>query len=209
MSSVEAPSSPPAPRPKWKDPFVIGFVLGAVILTALPFLQRRFLKAPPPIRTLPEWTLTSLGDGGSVTSAELTGKVLLIELVSAPCDEHCVERQQYFSTGTTHTDDLGGRVQLVTVVQPGAETALSSLRPSARWHVVSGDASGLLGALRDGWVQWANTDAGQTDDEFFRLPAVILVDQAGALRGFWHDDSTGRGNAINAARLLAEHGPRP
>ena len=73
---------------------------------------------------------------------------------------------------------------------------------------MTGDAVPLVAALHEGWRQWAKTDAGQTEEEFFQLPAVILVDQEGMLRGFWRDDSTGRGNAINAARLLAEHGAR-
>ena len=35
--------------PPWKNPFVLAFVIGIAFLTVLPFLQRRFLKAPPPI----------------------------------------------------------------------------------------------------------------------------------------------------------------
>lgn len=217
-SPASPPSSPvsapalEAKRPKWKDPFVLGFIIGITLLTALPFLQRRFLKAPPPIRSLPAWQLTSIADGGALSSASLAGKVLLMELAASPCEAACIERQAAFSTATQHTDDFGDKVHLVTVVQSGAEGALlaaSSLRPSQRWHLASGDPRALLGGLRDGWLLWAKTDAGQSDEEFFQLPAVILVDQEGQLRGFWRDDPTGRGNAINAARLLAEHGPRP
>jgi hypothetical protein len=36
-----------------------------------------------------------------------------------------------------------------------------------------------------------------------------LVDQNGDLRGYWSIDEQGRGNLINAARLLAKKGPRP
>jgi len=211
MASVEPPSAAPTPatpRPKWKDPFVLAFVIGVVVLTALPFLQRRFLNAPPPITKLPAWQLSTLDDAGRLSSADLTGKVVLLELVAAPCDAGCVERQQYFGTAVTHTDDLNGKVELLTVVQPGAEAALSTLTRAPRWHLVTGDAVPLVAALHEGWRQWAKTDAGQTEEEFFQLPAVILVDQEGMLRGFWRDDSTGRGNAINAARLLAEHGAR-
>lgn len=205
----DAPDAPAAPRPKWKDPFVLGFIIGAIILTALPFLQRRFLNAPPPIRALPAWTLSSTDDGGTVTSAQLAGKVLLIELVAAPCDGACVERQRLFSTALTHTDDKAARVHLVSVLQPGAEGALAELPASPRWLRLTGDATVLVDALMDGWRSWAKTDAGQTGAELFGLPAVILVDQEGSLRGFWRDDSTGRGNAINAARLLAERGAHP
>ena len=42
-----------------------------------------------------------------------------------------------------------------------------------------------------------------------RLTALAVVDQNGALRGFWPDTALGRGNAINAARLLARYGATP
>jgi hypothetical protein len=67
----------------------------------------------------------------------------------------------------------------------------------------------VLEQLRGAWGTWAGTDAGSTPEEFSTLPAVVLVDQAQAVRGFWQGDTAGRGNAINAARLLASHGVHP
>ena len=206
------PPAPPAPRrPRWKDPFVLAFVVGAVVLTALPFLQRRFLKAPAPVMTLPPWTLTALPDGGELSSRDFQGKVVLLMLARGPCDADCREHQAAFGRGLQHTDDLGDLVQLVSVALPGAEEALAPLAvPGSRWHLARGPAAGgLVASLREGWRRWVGTDAGATDEDFARLPAVALIDQDGALRGFWHDDPAGRGNALNGARLLARHGPRP
>jgi len=155
--------------------FVLAFVLGAVVLTVLPFLQKRFLKAPAPIRTLPGW--------------QYAGKVAIVSFVPAPCEGECVERQDAFARSKPHLDDLDGGVVWVTLAMP--------------------DAGAAIEELRLGWVQWAGTDAGSTPDEFARLPGEAVVDQNGALRGFWKDDPEGRGNAINAARLLWRHGPAP
>jgi hypothetical protein len=200
------PDGPAPKRPRWKDPFVIAFVLGVLVLTALPVLQGRFLSAPPPMHALPGWSLVELSDGGAVGSASLAGKVVLLQLATSPCDGPCVERQDLFANAVRHTEDLGERVQVVTVVMPGAERALEG-RGGGRWHLASGDDAQLavlLGALRAAWWQWAMTDAGATTLDFSRLPAVVVVDQLNQVRGFWRDDAPGRGNAINAARLLAK-----
>jgi hypothetical protein len=37
----------------------------------------------------------------------------------------------------------------------------------------------------------------------------VLVDQNGDVRGYWTTDDLGRGNLINAARLLWKRGPNP
>jgi cytochrome oxidase Cu insertion factor (SCO1/SenC/PrrC family) len=187
----------------------MAFVIGVVVLTVLPFMQQRFLKAPPPMRALPAWELVGLADAGPVSSQTLSGHVVLMELAAAPCDEACVARQERFGNGLSHTDDLRDAIALVTVVMPAAEDALRKLAsPGSRWHLATGSPAQLavlLGALDQGWSEWAHTDAGSTPEEFSRLPAVLVLDQRGALRGFWHDDEPGRGNAINAARLLASH----
>jgi hypothetical protein len=207
---AETPAPPAPRRPLWKDPFVIAFVVGVVVLTALPTMQRVFLNAPPPLLSLPAWSLTALSDGGEVSARGLRGKVVLLMLAPGPCDAACVERQVGFGKALTHTDDLGDAVHLVTVALPGAEDALAPLAvPGARWHLAGGEVRPLLDALHQGWTAWAGTDAGETWEDFGRLPAVALLDQEGALRGFWRDDPAGRGNAINGARLLARRGPKP
>ena len=60
-------SGPETKKPVWKNPYVLGFVIGIVFLTVLPFVQRKFLKAPPPIATLAPWVLPTV-DGGTVVA---------------------------------------------------------------------------------------------------------------------------------------------
>ncbi len=155
--------------------FVLAFLVGAVVLTLLPFLQKRLLRAPAPIRSIAGW--------------QTGGRVALVSFASSPCEAGCADRQAAFERSRPHLDDTDGGVVLVTL-----STA---------------DAGELIEQFRLGWWEWAQTDAGTTVDEFAQLPGQAVVDQTGALRGFWKDDPEGRGNAINAARLLWKHGVQP
>ncbi len=168
------PEPSPPKRPKWKDPFVVAFVVGIVVLTALPFAQKKFLRAPPPILALPAWAL-SRPDGGIVSSASLSGKVVLIEFVEAGCDAACVDRLDTFGRGVTQTDDLQGAVAFLSVVLPGAESAAARVHGEA-WVAGLGDEAQLaqlLGPLRAGWTTFAGTDAGATLADFSRFPGVV------------------------------------
>lgn len=198
-------TQPQAPSPKgplWRNPFLIAFVLGAVVLTVLPFMQRRFLRAPPPGPNLGTWALQT-ADGGTVGANELKGKVWLASFASTPV------RRTEFGTVLKHTDDLGDAVVLVSFVPPGTTGPAGG----ARWFVLSGSPQAFeelaLRHFQPAYAQFARTDAGSTLAEWAEVPTMGLVDQNGALRGFWHDNDLGRGNAINAARLLAKQGPNP
>jgi hypothetical protein len=63
--------------------------------------------------------------------------------------------------------------------------------------------------FRPAFIEFAPVDAGTTIEDFTRVPSLGLIDQNGALRGFWPESELGRGNVINAARLLAHYGPTP
>ncbi|MEW5743211.1 MAG: hypothetical protein AB1938_30125 [Myxococcota bacterium] len=214
--SDPTPAPPPdaAPEKKapfYKNPFVIGFVLGIAFLTVLPFIQRPFLKAPPPISTLAPWRLPTV-DGGVIGSEELKGTVWLASFPAPDCTGECREKQQFFGRALNHIDDLDGGIALVSfafdskVIEPPP-----GLLPG-RWYVTRATAAELdaaLSSLRAGFTAFGGRDGGATAAEFSQVPGYALIDQNGALRGFWMDTDTGRGNAINAARLLAKYGPNP
>jgi cytochrome oxidase Cu insertion factor (SCO1/SenC/PrrC family) len=216
-SSLREPAGPTSgtaqvSAPHWlKSPFVWAFVLGAVVLTILPVMQRRFLKAPPPIAPLVPWSLSTVDEGASFGSQQLRGSVYLVAFAPGPCDAACVDRQKAFGRGLEHTDDLGTSVHLVSFARQEATSSLKGLAKD-RWHLVTGSDDQLLGVLASfhaAWSAFANTDAGVTLEQRLSLPAFAVVDQDGQVRGFWRDDVAGRGNAINAARLLAKYGPAP
>ncbi len=196
---------------RWKNPFVIAFLLGVVLLTALPFLQRRFLKAPPAIAPLTAWSLSTVDDARPFGSADLAGRVVIIFFATGPCETACLEAQRAFGRGLDHTDDLADKVHFVTVARETAAPALKGLA-NGRWHVVTGsDASitPLVASLHAAWALRGGSDAGSTLPEQIALQAFAVIDQQGQVRDFWRADSAGRGNAINAARLLARFGPNP
>jgi cytochrome oxidase Cu insertion factor (SCO1/SenC/PrrC family) len=206
----------PGATPVWKNPFVVAFVLGALALTALPLLQRRFLSAPPPLRPLGTWEL-SAPSGARVGSAALKGKVFVAQVVSQACPEGCLERVNAQAALLKHLEDLGDRVLLVTVVVPAPAAAPldppAAARGNPRWHWLTGEAGEVDAVVARGFLPalqgWGRADAGRSSAEFSSLPSFSLVDQNGDVRGFWTQDELGRGNLINAARLLARHGPNP
>ena len=209
-------TEPEKKTPVWKNPFVVAFVIGAAALTALPLMQRRFLKAPPPLRPLGAWELTT-PTGERVGAAALRGKVFIVQALPAGCMPGCAARLEAQGSLERHLEDLGDKVLLVTVVVPveGAETfgKTFAAKHSNRWLFLSGSPAEVdLVAdrgLRVALLGWGRADAGTTALEFSSLPSFSLVDQNGDVRGFWAQDELGRGNLINAARLLAKAGPSP
>lgn len=208
----------PEPRrgPLWKNPFLVAFVVGILALTALPFLQRRFLRAPPPLRSLGAWELSTPA-GQKVGAEALRGKVWIVQALPAGCLPACAPRVEAQAGLVRHLDDLERKVVQVTVVVPGPAAepfpAAFAARHSADWQWLTGDPAevdalvgqGLLAALQG----WGRADAGTDSRSFSSLPSFALVDQNGDVRGFWSHDELGRGNLINAARLLARYGPSP
>ena len=197
---------------KWLNPFSVAFVLGIIFLTALPLLQRRFLKAPPPIGPLGRWELVDAASSKPLGSELLAGKVLIVTFAAEPCDATCVEQTAGLARAQSHTDDLGDTIQLLSIAARGALPALKDQPGGPRFHVLTGTSEQLeqvTSGIRANWTRFAGTDGGANPQDALRLPAYAVVDQQGQVRGFWRTDSAGRGNAINAARLLARYGVNP
>lgn len=196
-------------KPFWKNPYLIGFLIGAFFLTVLPFMQRLFLKAPPPLRQLTPWELPSLG-GGAVSTTALAGKVVLATTELGPCDTVCVDRQRTFGLAVKHVDDLKEKVVLVSLVGEEARAGLAEVISAATpaWRFGGGTQAQLeplLSQLQLGLDQFLEPPSAN----FARAHVIVLIDQNDAVRGYWMDDGAGRGNSINAARLLAKYGPQP
>ena len=208
---MTSPESSPegAKRHFFKNPYLIGFLIGAVFLTLMPFVQRQFLKAPPPLRQLTAWELPSLG-GGPVSTKALAGKVVLATADLGPCDSVCVDRQKTFGLAVRHVDDLGDKVVVVSLVGEEAKAGLTELMQAATpaWRFAGGTEAQLeplLSQLQLGLDQFLEPPSAN----FARAHVIVLIDQNDAVRGYWMHDGAGRGNSINAARLLAKHGPNP
>jgi len=202
-------------RRLWRNPFAVAFVLGAVVLTVFPLVQRLALRAPPPLLQLAPWSLQDLdAEGGrAFASSSLQGKVWIANFVAAPCDQECQESLVSFAAIGHHLDDLGDKVALVSFVRPQAQSSLAGIaRPAGpAWHRLSGDAASfeaVWSSFARGWNQQTQALSNRTI-EFLLRPTFAVVDQDGAVRGFWPADEAGRGHAINAVRMFAQHGTKP
>lgn len=190
-------SAPEKKVPFWKNPFLLAFLIGAVFLTVLPFAQRRFLKAPPPVLQLSPW------EAAPLSSNAYAGKVVLLTAELGACPDDCVKRQADFGTAVRHVDDLG-TIALVTLVSADARPVIAPGVTSPLWKL--GEPSpALLTELQDALTRFLPPPGAH----FAQTHAIVLIDQNNAVRGFWPNDGAGRGNSINAARLLAKEGPNP
>ena len=203
-----------------KHPFKIAFVAGALVLTILPFMQGKFLTAPPPIATLGSWELVD-EHGKNFGSADLKGKVWIASFFFARCPSLCPKQQQDMGTILAHVEDLDGKpgvapIELVSfTVDPDNDTPevltkyMTRLAaPFGKWKFLTGKREVIEEILVKRFLVAMGKPDGTIGD-IAHASKFALVDQNGDLRGFWDTDDLGRGNLINAARLLAKKGPRP
>jgi cytochrome oxidase Cu insertion factor (SCO1/SenC/PrrC family) len=204
------------PERKMKNPFVLAFLIGIAALTVLPFLQRRTLRAPPPLKHLTAFSLLT-ADGSTFESRSLSGSVWVLSVSPAGCDEACVERQTSLQQVLKATSDLKKPIPVVTVQALKSHTAvldpaLARLSTPGKWVVAYGSYEKLdvlLKELREALWAFRGEGAGGVAPAVDALPGFVLVDQNGDVRGFWGADELARGNMINAARMLNRYGPNP
>lgn len=212
-----------AKKPFYKNPFLIAFVVGAVSLTILPFLQKTQLRAPEPISHLGDWSLVDQW-GKPLGSKELAGKVWVASFFFSRCPSICPKQQKDFVTILEHVDDLPQAIELVSfsvdpdydkpeILNAYARKLDASGATKNKWHLVTGAKDQLKDILiKRFMVDMGDARALDGSADLFDIShsaKFVLVDQNGAVRGYWSSDDLGRGNLINAARLLAKRGPNP
>lgn len=206
-------------KPFYKNPFVLAFAIGVIVLTALPFLQKTQLRAPEPISRLGDWSLVDQW-GKPLGNKEMSGKVWMASFFFSRCPSICPGQQKAFLSMLKHVDDLEQPIELVSFsVDPDFDKPevlnayARKLGADPKWHLVTGSKE----QLKDILIQRFMVDMGDAraldgSAELFDIShsaKFVLVDQNGAVRGYWSADDQGRGNLINAARMLAKHGPNP
>jgi protein SCO1/2 len=198
-----------------KHPYASAFVAGAVILTILPFAQKLFLTAPPPIASLGQWELVDEA-GKPFGSVDLKGKVYIASFFFTRCSAACPEQQAGMKAMLPHLEDLDGKAGVAPIafvsftVDPDGDTpavldayAARLGAPRGKWKFLTGSHA----LVEDLIVNRFHVAMGTSPKD--HVAKLALVDQNGDLRGFWDTDELARGNLINAARLLAKLGPHP
>jgi protein SCO1 len=207
--------------PLWKRyPYVFGFIIGAVLLTILPFAQRAFLSAPPPLADLGPWQLVDQ-DGRAHGSQELAGKVWIAAFFFTRCPTVCPAEMDKLKRMHRAVEDLGDRVHFVSfTVDPAYDTpdvlkryALKLEALPSRWTFLTGPQPALEALLVKKMLVPIGPPPppGASQQELIDIAhstRFALVDQRGRLRALWPtQDEQQLGNLINAARLLAKEGP--
>jgi protein SCO1/2 len=219
------------PPPWWskplKNPWLVAFVIGALTLTVLPFIQRLSLRAPPPVLSLGPWQLIDQW-GKPIGSDTLEGTVWVASFFFTRCPSVCPKQQQEMKKLLAHVDDLDGKIKLVSFTvdpdydRPAQLNAYAKKlgADAALWSFVGGDPSAMRDlvvgkfklAMGDKTPASGHAVSAQDDSAIFDIAHAakfVLVDQRGDVRGFWSTDDEGRGSLVLAARLLAKHGPEP
>ncbi len=210
-------------KPFYKNPFLIGFVVGALALTILPFLQKTQMRAPEPISHLGDWALVDQW-GKPFGSKELAGKVWVASFFFSRCPSICPPQQRDFLKVLDHVDDLEQPIELVSfsvdpehdkpeVLNAYARKMDATGATKNKWHLVTGSKETLKDILiKRFMVDMGDARALDGSADLFDIShsaKFVLIDQNGAVRGYWSSDDLGRGNLVNAARMLAKRGPNP
>lgn len=221
MTSTEGGS-----RPFYKNPWVIGWFVGAILLTVLGPMQQLFLRAPPPLATIGAWSLVD-HNGEPFGSEQLEGKVWVADFFFTRCPSVCPELTRKMKEVQTSLRRVDDNVHYVSFsVDPKHDTP-EVLRAYAKkmdidtkdWTLVTGDLDQVHALIKKKmFIHIGDKEplagAAQKDGQaqlfdISHLAKFALFDQNGDMRATFSTDIEGLGALGNAARLLIDKGPNP
>lgn len=171
--------------PFYKSPWVWGFIIGAVALTALRPLQDAMLRAPPPLAEVGAWTLVD-DSGKAFGSEDLKGKVYVANFMFTRCRSICLDLTKAMKEVAEKTTRHGDALQLVSfTVDPGYDTPekLRAYRKkfeadSPRWTYVTGEVDAVHELIAKrmpfhvGEIESSAADESSADKSAVGKPAV-------------------------------------
>jgi protein SCO1/2 len=221
MTSTEGKS-----RPFYKNPWVIGWFVGAILLTVLGPVQRLFLRAPPPLASVGDWSLVD-HNGKPFGTEQLKGKVWVADYFFTRCPSICPELTKKMKEVQTSLRRVDKDIHFVSFsVDPTHDTP-EVLRAyadkmnidTADWTLVTGDLEDVHALIKkrmfihigekEAVAGGAKKDDQEALFDISHLAKFALFDQAGDLRATFSTDIEGLGSLGNAARLLIRQGPNP
>ena len=198
------------PRPL-RNPYVLGFLIGAALITASVPLFRRIPPAPAPIGEMPEWSLTD-NEGHAVGSVTLAGRTYVIVLSGYRCTGPCARASRDLAA-------LERRFSAVGVDLPVVMVHVDVVDPSAlRWVDLEAEPSPWIFAIgsRDETCALAQASFARVRgialscDQVHALahdPHALIVDELGRIRASIRLDASGLDEIFHRGLAVLENRP--
>lgn len=193
-----------------RNPYVWGFLIGIVTLTAIRPLLRHIPEPPPVLSQLPAFTLTGI-DGKPFGSEDLRGQVYIANFFFTSCRSICpavMSGMARLQDGFAQRNIQG--IRLVSIsVDPGHDTpavlgeyAKGLKVDPSRWTLLTGDADLVSRLVVDGFkTPLAKPPPGGPGPvDIAHTGKLVLVDGAGRIRGYYASDEMGLDEVYNRAQ---------
>lgn len=193
-----------------RNPYVWGFLIGIVTLTAIRPLLRRVPEPPPVLSQLPAFSLVGT-DGAPFGSEQLKGQVYVASFFFTSCRSICpgiMKGVARLQDGFAQRNIDG--IRLVSIsVDPEHDTpaVLTEYGKSvgadpARWTLLTGDPESVRSLVVDGFKTPLVTPppGAPTPFDIAHTGKVVLVDGKGRIRGYYGTDEMGLDEVYNRAQ---------
>lgn len=166
----------------------------------------------PDLGVAPEFSLTD-EDGGAVTSADLRGRVLVVDFIFTRCPHVCpvlTQRLADVAEATSSAPAGALPIELVSfTVDPAYDTpavlkeyASRYSIPGERWHLLTGSEE-AMNAVSAGFMQGLQRNAEGPVPDIAHSQRMLVVDASGHIRVMAETDVAGLAEINRAALALA------
>jgi protein SCO1/2 len=215
------PDYVPPPWLEWirRNIWAISFVLGAIAITALYPFTRRIPDPPPKLYPLPSYELVD-HRGEPFTDQTLQGKVWVAGFVFTSCKSTCPAVTGSMKELRARFDRNNLPIEMVSfTVDPEVDTVKvladyveSSDAENERWRFVTGEPRAVEALVAEGFKLGVgdriDKEGGLYD--IAHSTKLALVDETGAVRGYYSTDAEGLGELFERAdRVYMETKRRP
>lgn len=204
--------------PFWRNPYVWGFLIGIVAITAMRPLLRRAPPPPPILGQVPPFELVD-ASGDPFGSREMAGRVWVVDFIFTRCRTYCPIMSRRMAKLQEGYELYGvDEVGLISVtVDPEfdtppvlAEYARTHGAEPDRWHFLTGSPEEIRSLVVDGFkvhVGEAEMDGASLID-IAHSQKFILVDGEGAIRGYYDSDEEGVDEVFHRSRHVVRQQSR-
>lgn len=210
-------NSQPQQRPWFRNPFVLYFLIGIVLLTAARLLWPEKSPVPRALATVPAWELTD-SQGDRFGSADLEGRIYITSFFFTRCRTICPALTRSMRSLQDSLAKEGISVNDVRLVSisvdpehdvPGKLQEFARIHgvDPARWTLLTGEKETIRTLLEEGFMvgmgELREPTAGLFD--IAHSAKFALVDRNGGLRGHYASEGHERDILLQHAVYLAEH----